>query len=198
MHFHDAAHQWTFHHMEPHVDPPPCSRTWFSSANPETGDGSSLIQNSVCERNSSTNKIRSIRHIRSTCEARGYAVLGREKKQLSGTSVSQNVLYLAARANHTFSQIQQGVLWHLFTVQSTARLYHACYSNSKGLFSRQAPSSSATFIAWIILWLGPSLKRELRVKTVSFDCVNRPCKRRLQVQTLLARGGTRFVQCSCL
>lgn len=51
-------------------------------------------------------------------------MLSLEKKQLSGTSASQHALYLAAKANHTCSQIQQGVLWHLFTVESTARTYH--------------------------------------------------------------------------
>lgn len=107
--------------------PPPsefshCSNSTSLAFHLQAGDGSSLIQNTVCKRNSSTNQLTSIRRLRSTCEARGYAVLG--KKELSGTSASQRAFYLAARANHTFSQSQQGVLWHLFTVESTARTYH--------------------------------------------------------------------------
>lgn len=93
----------------------------------KTGDGSSFIQNAVCKRNSSTNQLMRIRHLRSTCEASRYVVLG--KRSYPVLLLTKNALYVAARANHTFSQIQQGVLWHLFTVESTARIYHPWSSN---------------------------------------------------------------------
>lgn len=84
------------------------------------------------QRNSSTNQLMSITpiHMWGT---------GKKKKQLSGTSASQRGLYLAARANHALSQIQQGVLWHWFTVESTARTYHPWFGNSKSLVSSTGP-----------------------------------------------------------
>lgn len=147
-------------HVSPHEAPSGCSynlhgSTWFSSANSKTGVGSSLIQNVVCKRNSSTNKLMSIRHLEFTCEAWGYAAVGK-KKQLSSTSSSQYALYLAARANHTFCQIQQGVCSGIY-LQSTARMYHRWFSNAKAWSPGTVPQMPQ-FIATTVSWNGAEVK----------------------------------------
>lgn len=115
--------------------------------------------------NGRTNQLMNIGRLVSTCEALGYTVLG--KKMFSGTSVRQCVFYLTARANHTFGQIQQGMLWHLFTVRSTARTYHPGFSNSKSLVSStgpvpQQPQSKMILLHWT------KLKHELTINLTTY------------------------------
>lgn len=82
--------------------------------------------------------------------------LGGEKKQLSSTSASQYALYLAARANHTFCQIQQGVCSGIY-LQSTARMYHRWFSNAKAWSPGTVPQMPQ-FIATTVSWNGAEVK----------------------------------------
>lgn len=183
-------------YLLPHDAPSGLSNPQYYLVFIETGDVSSVIQNAMCERNSSTNQLMSIRLLRSTCEAWGYAVLG--KVQLSGTSASQNALYLAARANHRFSQIQQGVLWHLFSVDSTARTYHPWFCNSKSLASGTSPVPQLPqSLLQLSRCFGWSYNmRSLRIQpriSCSYGLalsatVKWPCKCHMQALILLAQG----------